>query len=204
MKKRIATLVVAGLVALAATPALVFAVDETTTTNAVETTVMDLKARLEKRKTELKTRLTNTQKTRLQTRCKASQGTISSVKGRLETAEAKRTQAYAATVERLTALSTKLQGSGMATTELDAAIISLNEKITTHGNDLSAYKQTVSDLAEMDCAADVEAFKASLDAARTSLHTVAASGKDIRIFINDTIKPLLVSLKTQVSEGAGN
>ena len=47
----------------------------------------------------------------------------------------------------------------------------------------------------IDCLTDPTAFKAALEAARTSQATVLKDIKAIRAYINDTIKPTLTDIK---------
>ena len=54
----------------------------------------NLLERLEKRKTDLKTRLTSAEKTRIKSKCVASQGSVSSVKGRIKGIETSRTRVH--------------------------------------------------------------------------------------------------------------
>lgn len=162
-----------------------------------------LQERLTKRKAELKVRLTNAEKQRLQARCKNANGPISSLSGRIKGIETSRTQVYENLVDRLTKLSTKLQDRNLDTTEFDAEIAELQEKITTFQTDLTAYKEAVSDLGSMDCAADVEAFKASLEAARSAREKLKMDVVGIKAYVNDTIKPTLKSIRDQIASQDG-
>lgn len=194
--------------------AVVFAVESTsTTTTTTQTTtqtpsVDDLKAiqtRVEKRKAELKIKLSAAEKLNLQSKCKASQGLVSSVRGRVKGIETSRTEVYNNIVTHLTDLSTKLKNKDVDTQTLDVDIAALQAKITTFTTDLATYKQAVNDLADMDCKTDPDGFKASLQAARTSLDTVNKDAQAVRSYVTDTIKPLLKtirqSLDTNKTEG---
>lgn len=189
--------------------AVVFAQDTTqptaTTTTKTETEnstndddAKSLAERIAKRKAELKIRLSNTEKLRLQTKCKASQGLISSVKGRIKGIETSRTHVYKNILEHLTSLSEKLKNKGANTDELNADITTLQTKIDTFNTDLAAYKQAVSDLVAIDCKTDPDGFKASLEAARAALQKVNQDALAVRSYINDTIKPLLKTIRTEL------
>jgi hypothetical protein len=173
----------------------------TTTTTQTETSVNDktaLQERLTKRKAELKTKLTALQQKRLQERCKSSQGKLSSISGRIKGLETSRGEVYTNLVNRLTKLSDRLNTQGVDVTELNTEITNLKALIETFNTDLAAYKQAVSDLAAMDCASDATAFKASLDAARTAREKTAADAAAIKAYVQETIKPTLVTLKKSV------
>jgi len=205
LKKHLRTLLAAVALLFTLTPAVAWAVEttqesatkpaQTTTTSDSKT---DLKTRVEKRKTELKTKLTTAQKTRLQSKCKPSQAVLGTVKSRSLTAETKHGEVYGNSATKLTELSTKLKNKGADTTELDAAIVTLQGKITTFNTDLATYKEAINDLLEMDCAADPDGFKASLESARTAREAVRKDAADVRTYLKDTIKPLLATIRSQL------
>lgn len=154
--------------------------------------------RVQKRKDLFKTKLTNAQKTRLQSRCKNSQGLLRSVEGRIKGIETSRGQVYSNLVDRLTKLSDKLEDKGLDTAALDANIETLQEKIDNFNTNLVNYKLAVADLASMDCAVDPDGFKASLEEARTLRQTLRQSGQDIKDFVKASIKPALIELRRQL------
>lgn len=164
--------------------------------------VKSLQERINKRKAELKIRLSAAEKLKIQNKCQASQGHVSSVKGRIQGIETSRTQVYSNMTDRLTDLSEKLKNKGADTAALDAAIAELKKKIETFNTDLATYKQAVSDLADMDCKTDPDGFKASLQAARTAQETTSKDAKDVRAYVNDTIKPLLKTIRTALEADA--
>jgi cell division protein FtsB len=159
---------------------------------------LTLQQRLNKYKDQAKTRLNAVEKTRIQTKCKASQGVVSRVKGRITGLETSHARVYDNLVSRLTSLSTKLKAKDIDTTTLDAQITELKAKIDTFETDLAKYKEAVSDLAEMDCTADPDAFKASLETARTLRAQVAKDAQAIRAYLSDTIKPTLKAIRAEV------
>lgn len=177
---------------------------ESTTTTTPKTLSAEekqkLAERLQKRKEELKTKLTTVQQKRLQTRCKASQGLIQKVSGRQNGLETSRTKVHANLVDRLTKLETKLADKNLDTTELKAQITELQAKIATFKTDLEAYKTAVADLGQMDCEADPTAFKASLDSSRTALQKVHDDAAAIRAYVKDTIKPTLQKIRAQLGD----
>ncbi len=177
---------------------------ETTTTESEATPKKTLEERLAARKEAMKTKLTNAQQTRLKARCKASQGLINSLHVRVKGLEKNRTSLYDKVIDKLNALVTKI-GDKADTTELKAEIEVLQQKVDHFEADIAAYKQAISDLGEMDCAADPAAFKSSLDEAKTLHANLLQTSKDIRAYINDTIKPTLqnirASLQKETDEG---
>lgn len=156
--------------------------------------------RLAKRKAELKTKLDAVKQARIKNKCKASQGNLSSIRGRIKGLETSRSHVYENLVNRLTKTSQKLKDKGLDTAELDTQITELNTLIATFNTDLAAYKLAVGDLAEMDCVAEPIAFQASLEAARLARTKTADDAKAIRTYLADTIKPTLKTLRSLVEK----
>lgn len=188
-------------------PSIAFAVEgetdqttqATTTATTDETTATELKARLEKRKADLKTKLTNAQKTALKNKCKAAQGRVSSVGGRAKGILTSRTKVHQNLVSRLENLSEKLDAKNVDTAEFNDMIAELKAKIATFETNYAIYQQTITDLESMDCATDPDGFKASLEAARLNLQTVNNDAKAIRSYLTESIKPLLVTIRAQLA-----
>lgn len=188
-------------------PGIAFAVDgetdqttqTTTTSTNDEKAAVELRTRLEKRKADLKTKLTNAQKTALKNKCKAAQGRVSSVGGRAKGILTSRTKVHENLVARLENLSEKLEAKQVDTAEFNDMIAELKAKIATFQTDYAIYQQTLVDLEAMDCTTDPDGFKASLDAARLNLQTVNNDAKAIRAYLTDSIKPLLVTIRTQLA-----
>ena len=208
LKKLAAISIGTLLLVLGFSTAIALAVDEQpTTTSADQQTEkvlnegdrQKLQQRLAERKAQAKLRLTTAQKNRLKTRCKNAQGVMAPVKARVQGIETGRSKVYNGIVDKLTDLSAKIQDRGLDTAELDVVITTLKEKVTTFNNDLVVYKQAVTDLIDMDCAADPEAFKASIEIARTALGKVNQDAQDIRTYVKDSIKPALVNIRGQLS-----
>lgn len=168
---------------------------ETTSTDSTTETENEVEARIEKHKSELKTKLTTAKQNSIKSKCKASQGKVSSISGRIKGLETSRTQVYKNLTTRLTTLSQKLKDKGVDTTDLNAQIAELSTKIDTFNTDLTAYKQAVSDLETVDCVSDPTAFQASLEAARTARTKTADDAKAVRAYLNDTIKPTLKTIR---------
>lgn len=161
---------------------------------------LTLQQRLDNRKAELKIKLTALQQQRITLKCKASQGLLSRLDGRINGIDTSRTNVYKQVADKLTALDTKVKADGIDTTQLESEIDSFNTQVSTFQTDLSAYKLAVSDLAAMDCVKDPVAFQASLQAARTAHDKTATDALAIRKYVDDTIKPTLQQLRTQVSK----
>lgn len=171
----------------------------TTTTQTTSPNPAELKSRLDKRKAELRTRVDSARQARIKSRCQASQGKLSSVSGRIKGLETSRAQVYANLVSRLEKLSQRLGDKGLDVATLNEQITQLKTAVEAFNTSLTDYKQSVADLAAMDCVADPTAFQASLVAARAARVATAERAKEIRTLLSDTIKPTLVDLKSQLA-----
>lgn len=158
-----------------------------------------LQERLNERLKSQKTKLNPAQKNRLQSTCKNAQGLLGPRHSKFKTNDKKRGDIYNGVVSKLTSLSKRLKERSLDTTELDAAITTLQGKITTFSADTAAYQEAIADLIEMDCAADPDAFKASLEVARSSLSTINGDSLGIRTHIKDVIRPILTDLRAQLA-----
>ena len=152
--------------------------------------------RLSTRKAELKTKLSTVEQERLKSKCKVAQtGAVSSLSGRIKVIETSRAEVHTNLVNRLNKLVEKLKAKDVDTTKLEAEITELKTKIATFKADLAKYRQAVIDLKAMDCVSDPDAFKASLESARTLRETVAKDAAAIKTYVNDTIKPTLKDIR---------
>ncbi len=180
--------------------------NETTTSSRIKTgnEGLTMQQRVDRHKAAAKIRLATGEKIRIQGRCKAAQGKVGEVKGRLPNVQMRRDRAYANLVSHLESLTAKVKAKGVDTTTLETQITELKAKITTFQTDMAKYQEAAGDLAAMDCAADPEAFKASLEAARTLRAQLFTDAKAIRAYVADSIKPTLKTIRQQLETAAAN
>lgn len=206
MKKHIRLMLVAALV-LPLTLTAVAAADTQTSTSGntnsgitpkTGTEGLSLQQRLDKRKAEIKAKLNAADKTKVTTRCKAAQAKLTAVESRAKTVETSRFNPYATALKHQQELVVKLKAKGLDTTTYEQQLTVLAAKVQTYADDLATYKESVKDTAELDCVADPDAFKASLETSRTLRAKVVADGKDIRSYYTMTIKPTLLALRQQL------
>lgn len=170
---------------------------EVQTTNSAQT---GLKERIEKRKAELKTKLTTAQQKRLQTRCKNAQGKLQSVTQKTTAVQQNREKIYTKLLDKIAELQPKLVAAGVDTVQLDASIVELKTAIESFKTSSTAYEQAVKDTAELDCQADPVAFQASLADSRTALQKLRADAVSIRTITNQKVKPALVTARAALPE----
>lgn len=164
----------------------------------------DVKRRVAERKEALKTRLTAAKQARIKNRCKASQGKLGSLQGRITGLETSRAQVYQNLTNRLTRLSEQLATHNVDVTELNTQITELTTLTEAFTTDLTAYKTAVADLAAMDCESDPEGFQASLESAREARAKAAESAKAVRTYLAETIKPTIKELRAQFAQNSGD
>ncbi|MCW1907861.1 MAG: hypothetical protein KIH63_000790 [Candidatus Saccharibacteria bacterium] len=202
MRKRL-SLIICSISVLATFAAVPVVVAETTTEQSTDTTTATqkeaLRERLEKKKAELSIKLGEAEKQRITSRCSSAQGKVKSLSENVSGRGTVRQQAYAKLVEKLEALVPKLQAKGVDTATLETQISSLKEKIAKFDADLSLYRDSITDLKEVDCTTDPEAFQAALQAARTLRDALVDDALDIRTYVNNTIKETIKSIRQQLS-----
>lgn len=210
MKIRLKLVLAAGLLVPVLSVGVVNAVEQTTQGNQQTNTYtpktgnegLSLQQRIEKRKTEIKTKLNAAEKTRVTARCKAAQGKVTSVQARAKVLDT-RYAGYEKALSHLQELKDKLKAKGIDTTTYEQQLAVVTTKTQMYGDDVATYEESLKDLAELDCAADPDAFKASLETSRKLRAKVEADGKDIRSYYTMTIKPTLLSMRQQLVNKEG-
>jgi hypothetical protein len=169
-----------------------------TTAKLTETEKQELQKRAQERVNALKVKLNAAEQTRIKAKCKAAQGMLSSYSAKANTVYDKRTEVYGGVIARLSQIGTRLKNQGVDNTKIQAHIDELKAKNATFATDFAAYKQAVADVAAIDCAADPNGFKASLQAARTAQEKLRTDSKDVRTYIDQSVKPTLKEIKNSL------
>lgn len=176
---------------------------ETTTTDVPTTTATDDSAgrvtRLEAYKKSLKEALTAAAKARIIERCVAAQVMVKTKVTNNAATTTARTNAYDAIVKSLQSVVTAGKAKNIDVSELEAEITAMQAKIVTFQTANTAFQQALTDVGALDCKTDPTAFKAALETARTDQVAVFTSAKDIRTYLNDTVKATLQALKTKLN-----
>lgn len=156
--------------------------------------------RLKARVTDLKTKLSAADQAKLKLKCVAAQVKVKELETNVNNGVTARGKAYDELLSHLDKAITKLKAAKVDTTELEKERTELKVKIDTFKTDLVKYKIALGDTKDLGCVADPSAFKASLEAARTSRTAVATDAAAIRTYVNDTIKPTLKTIKATVDK----
>lgn len=154
--------------------------------------------RLAKFALTFKVALNSSEKEHIMLKCVGSQGVVGKLNTKFGNSVTRRTQAYTELTKNLDNLVTKLQAKSVDTTTLESEITTLKSKIATYSTDLTAYKQALGDLKAVDCKADPTGFQAALEAARSAHDKLVTDVTDIKTYLKATIKPTLVTIRTQL------
>lgn len=114
-----------------------------------------------------------------------------------ENAQRRRTNAYQNTQARLAGLKDNLTNRGFDTVQLGTDLETLQLKIDTYSKAFDDFMVELKQAQELSCGESDGAFKDSITKARELLQQVRSLGLDIRSFLAETIRPELVSLKSQ-------
>jgi hypothetical protein len=211
MKRAIGVLVCGLIALLPMLPATASAADSGTATIthiAVPTDIIpnddtSILQRITIRKKESGLQLTDAIKTHLAQTCQAAQTKLKAFNTANEKSVGDRMKAYNAWLEQLQNLVDRgtMQKLDVAALKNDEA--QLKAKIVTFQQELTPYREALTDLSSMDCKSDPTGFKVSLDSARQLVSNAANAASDIRNFVNSTVKPDINKLKTAIDNAGG-
>lgn len=141
---------------------------------------------------------------RIEARCVNAQQKLTNLSVRLADSLERRTVAYQNITSRLNELLLKLQVAGVDTSELELAVNEmtsiLNESIASADN----FVQNLSDVTEVECVSDPEAFKLLLDEARQRRVEIVSFQSEIQAVKNEKVKPILQSIRESLSPESVN
>lgn len=160
--------------------------------------------RIAERKVKYKDRYTKTQLQRTQARCAAAQQKVGTIKTRIVAVEKTRSERYATLVERLESAGQKLKVYGMDTIQYDSYVNELKTKVATVQQAFTEYNTALGDASEIECSGNAESFLASLEEARTIQQLLRKQSSEIRLYLNQTIKPALSTMQQNLQSEAGS
>lgn len=164
----------------------------------------DLKLRLDKAKSKFAVRLNALEKARISGRCVGAQAKVKSRTVIASKASEARSKVYTNVLTRLNSLATTLDDKNIDTSTLKAQISELQTKLAILQTAQDTFKQSLSDLHQLDCKDDTEAFKSALEQARADQKTLIESAKSVREYLKNTVKPTLENLKNSADNQEGN
>lgn len=174
----------------------------TTTATESSTEQKPFVKRIQDRKDKRTERLSAVKARQLESRCKAAQGRLSSVKSKQGSVLATRQKLHNNMTERLDKLVVGLSARSLDVTKLKAEVETFKTLTASFELSYTEYQTAVDDLVTMDCASDPEGFQASLEDARTKLGQAREHAAALKIHLKDVIKPELQALRIQIGAAA--
>lgn len=107
---------------------------------------------------------------------------------------------YDSVIERLKSVSEKLKSKSLDTTALDTAIVTLDAKATKIDTDKDAFIAKLTESKSYACGSAEGKYKEIITEAQTLQKVVVADIKDTKDYFNNTVKPILEGVKTQVKK----
>lgn len=162
---------------------------------AVEGIKNRIEDRIEERKIQFQTQVSQANTGLISERCEAAQVKLGTI--RTQSSEITRSQLnkYETIIARLTALQSKFEKQGVQTENLTVAIDKLKLKSNQINTSLSTYLTGLDDTRNIDCATDPAGFIVSLAAARESLDAAKVHHEDFKEQIQNITKFILPGLK---------
>jgi len=157
-------------------------------------------ARIDEAKQNVANKLSAAEERRVAGLCKASQTVITRLQAKIATTAQSREQRYTRVSEKLDTLLAKLKAASIDTTNLEAAITKMDEKVLTHtSTSMGAYQTALADLIEMDCAEDPSGFKAVILRVREQRKSLVGEAAELKELITVEIKQALTELRAQLA-----
>lgn len=147
----------------------------------------ELNARLEERRNRTKIKLNPAQSAQLKGRCVAAQAKINAISKKLNDDYNPFQTKYEALAKKLQETSQARKASGQDTATLDAQIATLAQKYQVFKTSLDQLNLSVSDLKSVDCVAEPNGFKATLEDTREQRKIVQTNRKDVTKFAKQSI-----------------
>lgn len=163
-----------------------------------------LEQRVNRRKNALQIQLSEAERLHIQTRCQTTQAHLGRLHRRIVGVTVIQEQRYDGLMSKLAELVPRLQAAGIDTAAFEQQVNELQTKISAFYAAPDEFAVAVHDLATMDCAADPDGYKASLEEARTLRVKVLDAGHTIRTHLQDATKPALQTIRQQLASNQNN
>ena len=158
-----------------------------------------LEQRVRRYKSENGENVQSLEQERTKLRCLATQTNIRNLSKRVKQVSKNRETKYKSISANLNKLNTALEDQAYDTIKLQDDIKSLNENLDKYYASIKEYKQTIEDLAKIDCTSDPIAFIAALRTARAQREEIVGHTANIKNDIQNSISPRLEQIKNELS-----
>lgn len=210
MKHKLKTnLIISAALLVLASPVAAIAQTSTSNTSADQSTsTTTLAQRIAARQAALKTTPSAAVQLRIKTKCKAAQVLINTSKTNTQANIDKRSDLYAAIIQSLQNLITRLKSQNIDTVELGNVETQLQAAAAQYKADNTTYSQSLTDIATIDCVTDPVGFKVTLDSLRAERATLAKDAAAVRA-LHPALTKALADAKValankQTTTGSGN
>ena len=156
--------------------------------------------RLKTYKEKVSVKLDEAKAKRVTSRCKSAQGKVTSLHARMNKVVANRRKVYKEIGEKFDTLIQRLKKADMDTVKLETAREDIKTELAGLEDSMKNYDAVLSDLEEMDCVSDPEAFAAALSQARDLQKTLREEAQAFRSFVTVELKQLLAETKQQLQD----
>lgn len=167
-----------------------------------------LAQRVDQRKAEQGTTLTDQDRQRLTSTCAGAQSKLRLIQNDAVERLENHSNIYKKIDGRLWVAIGQLKLATQDTFQLEKQRQTLTDKTTGFESIAGNYKQALDDTLVINCQADLVGFKALLDTTRVYYGQLRAQSTDVRDYVINTIKPTLVGhvadLQTKPASGGGN
>lgn len=157
-----------------------------------------IEQRIELRKKEKNVNLDKKELLRYKGRCKDTQALVRSIQDKTAPVVKNRTEVYKKIDAKLWITIGQLKLAGKDTFELEKQRAEFTKRVASYDNVVAQYRQTLDDIAVMNCEADVVGFVALVQTAREYHEEVRKESADIRSYVVDTIKKTLSDFSSQL------
>ena len=136
----------------------------------------------------------------MERRCDVIENRIAVQVARYENNAQKHTARYERMIARLNALVARLQADDVDTTELEAAIAVLDEKIQLFAHNAASYIESLRATQDFACGESEGDFREALAESRSLLQILRENAVDIRTYWQETLRPLITELVSTDTE----
>jgi hypothetical protein len=164
----------------------------------VEMNMPTQSARIEQYKERVLERIDTLRASRIVSRCRAAQVKIAALQQSSAMRNEERVLAYNRVTAALDTMTTKLQNLSINIESFQALVVNVQTKISDTTMLLDEYEILLTDLAQLDCEGDPDAFQAALFLARDARFDLKDKTQEIRTLLQNDIKKNLDVLREEI------
>lgn len=159
----------------------------------------ELTDRIEERKKQVESTITESKEDLIAKKCEAAQEMISKSLTRINTVSETRNEAYTNIVNKLNNLATRLADNDIDNSSVIAAADEIEKLATDFNGLIDGYVQDIEDATSINCVNNPNDFYVTLESARESIKDLKAKAVEIKNYVKQDIKQVLMDLKDELS-----